>query len=104
MPEAEGATPVPVLHSDGRAAGKADKPVVEGERAGIFEGLRTRAGTLDEGLLHLRNAPVTARELGPDAMSRADLGRAVAGVIALDDPADPGAPIAFGAVRDAWLS
>lgn len=85
---AAGATPVPVLHADGGAAGLADQAAVAAYREEIVVTLRALAGQIDGVLLHLHGALVTQEELDPDAETlaavRAAVGPNMPIVVALD--------------------
>jgi len=64
-----GAIPVPILHSDGGAAGVADQAALTDLRQEIVAGLASLAGRIDGVLLHLHGAMVTQEELDPDAVT-----------------------------------
>lgn len=104
--EAAGAEAVPILHSDGGAAGLADQAAVAAYRQEIVEGLTHLRGQIDGLLLHLHGAMVTQDELDPDAMTldaiRAAVGPDLPIMLALDYHANldaasiAGATAAFG--------
>lgn len=83
-----GAEVVPILHSDGGAAGMADQAAVAGYRQEIVEGLAKLRGEIDGLLLHLHGAMVTQDELDPDAMTlngvRSAVGQDLPIMVALD--------------------
>ena len=64
-----GAEALPILHSDGGAAGLADQAAVAAYRQEIVEGLTKLRGQIDGLLLHLHGAMVTQDELDPDAIT-----------------------------------
>ena len=104
--EAAGAEAVPILHSDGGAAGLADQAAVAEYRQEIVEGLTKLRGEIDGLLVHLHGAMVTQDELDPDAMTldalRSAVGPNLPIMLALDYHANldaasiAGATAAFG--------
>ena len=65
--DAAGAEAVPILHSDGGAAGLADQAAVAGLREEIVAGVEALRGRVDGVLVHLHGAMVTQQDLDPDA-------------------------------------
>lgn len=83
-----GAEAVPILHSDGGAAGLADQMAVAGYRQEIVDTLLKLNGQIDGLLVHLHGAMVTQEELDPDAKTldamRAAVGPDLPIMVALD--------------------
>ena len=104
--DAANAEAVPILHSDGGAAGLADQAAVTGYRQEIVEGLTELRGQINGLLLHLHGAMVTQEELDPDASTldaiRSAVGPDLPIMVALDYHANldaasiAGATAAFG--------
>ena len=67
--DAAGAEAVPILHSDGGAAGLADQAAVAALRQEIVDRLIELDGTINGLLVHLHGAMVTQDELDPDAVT-----------------------------------
>lgn len=101
-----GAEAIPLLHSDGGAAGLADQAAVMSYRQEIVEHLTELDGGIDGLLLHLHGAMVTQDDLDPDATTleaiRSAVGPDLPIMIALDYHANldlasiAGATAAFG--------